>query len=265
MFEWLEAEILKIRTPGFHQVDGPVADPALRDLIDRSGDFVPASYKEFILKFGTARLYRSPRSGSYAVTVYRSPVEMQPDGETSRICLGNHDGATVFVESSGRAGDQAVHEAEGDIVDEVADTFEQWLRDACALAKSCYTEAEWAGILAGPRPFDDRETAVIEARRRILWTPAGLDGEGNHLIAITNNSNLTLPVYTLGVRTRDRRLNGAVFLKIGHIGPGESGQVTAGCYKEFITAEETVIFDLPEPLPETREQYRELDREPPVL
>ena len=46
-----------------------------------------------------------------------------------------------------------------------------------------------------------------------------------------NTSSRTLPVLTVGIRSKDGRLNGAALLRIGHIGPGQTDILHKSCYK----------------------------------
>ena len=57
MFEWLDEEISQIKTPKFHLVDGP-APAELRQAVLSSEFPLPPSYREFVLRFGNAKLYR---------------------------------------------------------------------------------------------------------------------------------------------------------------------------------------------------------------
>lgn len=64
----------------------------------------------------------------------------------------------------------------------------------------------------------------------------------------------------MGVHSKDRRLNGAVRLKISHILPGQSDQLYIDCYKYLVPPESVEVFDLAEPQPEGREFYDELKK-----
>jgi len=101
------------------------------------------------------------------------------------------------------------------------------------------------------------EQEVIRARRAIQWRVLGVDADGNHIFEVTNASGRTLPVLTVGVRSKDRRLNGAVRLKIGHIAPGQMAVLHVDCYKEFVPPHEIETFALEDPRPEERERYGE--------
>jgi hypothetical protein len=96
LYELLECEILAIKTPRFHVVDGP-ADETLKESISLSGAPVPVSYMEFVQKFGNAKLYRDARRGSYRIGVFGAPRMMILDDGSRIYHLGFEDGASVYV------------------------------------------------------------------------------------------------------------------------------------------------------------------------
>jgi len=252
MFEWLEKELSAIKTPRFHVVDGP-PDSKLREAVMQSSLLLPASYREFVLRFGNARLYRRSRNG-YLIGVFAGPREQKFNDGTRAYQIGFHDDASVYIEPV--AG--SVVEIVLDSRKVVADDFEEWLAACCTAARSEYGVEKWAEILRGPEPFTPEEEAVIETRRGIHWRVVGIDNEGNHVLEVTNGSSGTLPVLTVGVRSRDRRLNGAVLLRIGDIEPGQTAMLHVDCYRKVKPPEEIEVFELPEPAPEDREFYAEL-------
>jgi hypothetical protein len=257
MFEWLEQEISAIKTPRFHIVDGPI-EPKLQEAIMHSGLPLPSPYKEFVLKFGNAKLYRRAKNDSYQIGVFAGPREAHlNDGR--RIChLGFHDGASVYVKPELGSTESPIFEFESGTEEKVAEDFEEWLRESCARARSTYGKERWAEIVRGPEPFTTEEKALIEARRAMKWQVQGVDGDGNLVFAVTNTGSRTLPVLTVGVRSKDGRLNGAVRLNVKHIGPGQSAVLHVGCYKELRSPHEIELFSLPDPRPEDRERYSEL-------
>lgn len=260
MFEWLEQEISSIKTPKFHLVEGPV-DAKLREAIAQSPPVVPESYKEFVLKFGNSRLYRIARNDSYRIGVFAGPRKAVLADGTILQHLGFHDGANVYVKPSvAHSSKQPIFEFEDGYEERVAEDFEEWLATSCAHARKRYSASEWAAIVRGPEPFSAEEKKIIEARRLIRWNVLRIDPDGHHVFEISNGSQIVLPVLTLGVRSKDRRLNGGVYLKIGHVGPGQSSIVVAGCYKGLVAPSEIEIFSLPDPQPEDREFYMELRR-----
>jgi hypothetical protein len=146
MFEWLEEELRAVKTPGFHLVDGP-ADPEMEALISAASETIPADYKEFVLRFGGAKLYRERSGFSYGVSVFGSPRHMAADGDCQRFGLGKHAGSVVYVEATPGSGDNAVFE--GGAGGQVAESFEEWLKQACEVERGRYSEEEWKAVLDG--------------------------------------------------------------------------------------------------------------------
>jgi hypothetical protein len=258
MFEWLEQEISTIKTPRFHVVDGP-NDPKLREAVLQSDLPLPPSYKEFVLKFGNAKLYRRAQNDSYRIGVFAGPREATLNDGIRIFHLGFHDGASVYVKARSKSTELPIFEFESGSEENVADSFEEWLTESCAHARNTYGKESWAEVVRGPEPFTVEEQALIEARGAIQWQVQGIDTEGNHIFRVTNRSGRALPVLTVGIRSKDRRLNGAILLNIGNIGPGETGVVHVGCYKDLVSAGEIEAFALPDPQPEDRQRYAELD------
>lgn len=256
MYDWLERELEAVKTPKFHIVDGP-ASPEFREVILQSHHRLPTAYKEFVLQFGNAKLYRRSRSGSYNISIFAGPREARLDDETPVYEIGFHDSARVFVEATTALAEGTIWEIEAGERERVGDRFDEWLADSCARARAQYGAEKWAEILRGPEPFTLEETEIVEARRLIRWRVVEIDKAGNHVFEITNASSRTLPTLTVGVRSRDRRLNGAVSLNIRHIDPGHKAVVHADCYKDLREPEEIEVFDLPDPKPEDREFYGE--------
>lgn len=257
MYEWLESEILAIKTPRFHVVDGP-ADDALRESIALSGAPVPVTYMEFVLKFGNAKLYRDLRRGSYRIAVFGAPrLRILDDG--SRIYhLGIDDGASVYVKDGGELTSIPIYQWECGSEDKVADDFGEWIKQSCSMARRIFSKEAWAKIVRGPDPFSPRELKVIEARRQISWQVLGIDPEGKHIVTVANSGSQTLPLLTVGVRSLDRRLNGALQLNTREVGPGQTAVLHVSCYQGLLPPDQLELFSLPDPKPEDRMQYIEL-------
>lgn len=146
MFEWLEQEIAAVKTPGFHRVDGP-ADEEMRALILAASETIPADYKEFVLKFGGAKLYRNADGLSYGVSVFGSPRQLKADGEVQRFGLGKHAGTFVYVEAT--PGPDAAATFHGGAEGHAVESFGEWLERACAFQRTQYPAEEWQRILKG--------------------------------------------------------------------------------------------------------------------
>jgi hypothetical protein len=256
MFDWLEQEISAIGTPRFHVVDGP-ADEKLREAVLQSDLFLPASYLEFVLRFGNAKLYRVSHNNSYQIGVFAGPrVTTQKDG-TLTYHLGFHDDTSVYIKLGYKPIELPIFEFDADEEEQVAENFQEWLETSCAQARNTYDKRQWAEIVRGPKPFTAKEEAIIEARRQIQWRVLGIDAAGNHKIEVTNAGSCTLPAFKIGVRSKDGRLNGAVRLGIGDLGPGQTTVLHVGCYKDFRRPDELEVFQLPDPMPEDRAGYPE--------
>lgn len=256
MFEWLEEELSAIATPRFHIVDGP-ADTTLREAVMGSSLPLPNAYREFVLKFGNAKLYRDGRHDSYRVGVFAGPREAVLDNGARIYHLGFHDGASVYLKSPLDSADGPVYEFESGAEAEVAKGFEEWLSASCGAARSGYGKGKWAEILRGPKPFTAEEMEIIEARRSMVWRVLGIHGDGDRMFEVTNTGRRVLEMLTLGVRSKDGRLNGAIGLSLGNIDPGQTALIHANCYKDLYPAHELEVFALPDPNPEDREYYWE--------
>ena len=163
MFEWLDEEMKNIKTRKFHLVDGP-ASVELSHAVGSSDFPLPPSHREFVLRFGNARLYR--HGSGYYITVYAGPSEAESS-------LGD-----VFV-NNGRTWTSHVYFKKGLLVSgqespvfewfyngirRTADGFEEWLIAKCKAARKRYKKREWAAIEIGPPAFNDHEQAIVEAR-----------------------------------------------------------------------------------------------------
>jgi len=255
MFEWLEQEIASIKTPRFHVVDGP-ADSKLREAVAESGPILPPSYKAFVLRFGNARLYRNSRAG-YHIGIFAGPrASTAPDG-TQILDIGFNGGASVYFKVPAGSGSSSLFEYEDRTEIDLKKDFEDWLSASCQMAKGTYSKAKWNEIKRGPSPFSDEERKIVQTRSRLHWKILGIDAERNHIFEVRNDGERKLHWLTIGLRSRDGNLNGAVRLDVGGVGPGQTAVVHHDCYKDFVPPEEIEAFPLPDPAPEDREYYYE--------
>ncbi len=255
MFEWLESELETIKTPRFHIVDGP-AELEFRNSIIKSSLHLPLPYKEFVLRFGAAKLYRNSRCG-YTIGVFAEPREMILGDGTRVYQIGFHDSAAVFIKSPEKSREYPVFERMLRKEYRVADDFEKWLTTACLRARSEYGPEKWIDIENGPAPFSTKEKEIVETRRKMAWRVVGIDSSGDHIFEISNKGRITLPVLTVGVRSKDGRLNGALRLKTGDVTPGDTAILHVSCYKGIVQSRQIEIFTLPDPQPEDRDYYAE--------
>lgn len=262
MFEWLIDEMSRIKTAKFYSVDGPAA-PELRDAIEESECLLPSSYREFVLRFGNARLYR--RGSYYLVEVYAGPREAVSDAGEPLVHFGRtHTSLAYFKQSLlVRGGESPVFEwRDGGGLQRTSDEFSQWLAAKCKAARHRYNREEWEQIEKGPRPFSEQERAVVEARRLFRWRVLGVASNGDLRIEIRNGSNIVLPYLSVGVcgqlrPPRSGPLHGGAYLPVSSILPGETKVIEHDCYKQYVAPEDTEVIERPDPGPEDRELYWE--------
>jgi len=258
VFEWLDDELTRIHTPKFHCVDGP-ASTDLKNAVEASDSLMPASYKEFVLRFGNAKLYRT--GSYYKVIVFAGPRDADgPDGERLVHFGRTHTSLAYFKESLLCANRESpVFEWTGPDrgLRRSAGGFEEWITRKCTAARRQFKRKEWAAILKGPEPFTEEELAVVEARRHFQWRVVGIAEDGDLQFEVCNGSELTLPFLSIGIRKKDGTQVGGVWLPVSHIPPGQSAVVEKGCYKEHVAPEDVDAFDKPDPEPALRDRYWE--------
>src|SRR5436190_762700 len=173
MFEWLIEEMARFKTRKFFLVDGP-ASVELRQAVESSTLPLPPSYKEFVLRFGNAKLYR--RDSYYYVTVFAGPNMADSSAGEPFIQFGRTWTSLAYFKDSllVEGGESPVFEWRHEQgVQQTADGFLDWLKAKCRSARKRYKKNEWEAIEHGPPPFTEQELAIVEARRRFRWRAAG--------------------------------------------------------------------------------------------
>jgi hypothetical protein len=256
MFEWLEQEIASVKTPKFFCIQGPLPQEK-RALVEHSDLAVPESYKQFVIRFGHAFLYR--RKCRYLVEVYDVPKDYQSNEGDPLLHIGRSlDGRAYFKTSVLVPGAESpVFEWTGTGLIRKADGFQQWIGSECKAARRWFKKPQWAEIVAGPKPFSDYEEAIVEARRLYRWCVVGVAEDGNLRFEVHNGSVMRLQCLSVGVRGKVIG-TGGVRLPVSHIGPGETDIVSVDCYKRFDDPKQVEVFQKPDPEPEDRECYCEL-------
>jgi hypothetical protein len=261
MFDWLKNEIASINTPKFHVVDGSASDE-LRCAVMSSLVPLPPSYKEFVIQFGNARLYR--KREIYLVQIWAVPKESLGENGERILEFGRTDTGIVYFNESllvpGGESPVFIWEGPGS-VHKAAQTFEGWLIEACREAKHLFSKKEWEYIIEGPLPFSPAELAIVEARKKFRWRLVGIAPNGDILFEIHNGSDLVLPYLSLGVKGRSGKVDGGVWLPTSAINPGETRIVQKDCYKNLIPAEDVEVFDFPDPGPEDRDRFWEFKKQ----
>jgi hypothetical protein len=263
MFKWLEKELAEIKTPKFHRVDG-LASPELRAAVEHSTLPVPRSYKEFVLRFGNADLYRS--GDEYKVVVLASPRKIDNEKIEPLFYFGRFHGAyAYFKEGRLKKGQELpVFEWAGrGPLNRVANGFKEWLEKRSRAARREYGSKRWAAIKHGPPPFTAEERQIVEARKRYQWRIVGVSEERDVRFEVSNGSNIVLPYLSIGIRGIRRdggELTGGVWLPVSGIKPGKKSVVEKDCYKEVLDPRQVEAFAEPDPEPEDRERYWEFGK-----
>jgi hypothetical protein len=262
MFEWLLDEMAKVKTRRFYVVDGPLpADK--RELVQRSGLPVPPSYKDFVLRFGNAKLYRM--GSQYRVQVFAGPRPEETEEGEVRLHFGRTDEAAVYFKESLLAPGEESPVFEWQygkgIEKQTADGFNEWLRKECAWARRTYTKKRWQEIEKGPPPFSDQEKRIVEARRKFRWRVLGISNNSDIQFEVHNGSDMVLPFLSVGIRGKrrgtDGTLNGGVWLPVGTVFPGQTAVIDKDCYKKWVDPRDVEVFEEPDPEPEDRDRYWE--------
>jgi hypothetical protein len=253
-YSWLREEMSRVKTRRFFVVDGPATDELRAAVAGRALAF-PESYCDFVLSFGNAKLFR--RHDSYLIGVLAAP--RSDDRETGRLVIGHYLAAEVFYRpdllSSGE--ESPVFEETRDGSRKAADSFDAWLSSRFQSAKRSFAVREWRAIEKGPSPFSAEELELVQERRRFDWDVLGVTERGALRFQIRNGSARRLPFLSVGIRTRDGRLEGRAWLDVSSIAPGESAIVEKVCYPGIAEPREVQAFRLPDPEPEDRSTYWE--------
>jgi len=257
MYEWLDKEIAEVRTPGFHLVDGPPSEDFQRAAL-RGPLALPPSYREFIFRFGNARLYK--QGSAYLVGVRAVPDPARSEtGELLRR-IGHFDDANAYLKEallSTPEPESPVFEWTADGLTRVAGSFGEWLEKRSDAARRRYGRKRWTEIVRGPKPFTKEEQAIVDARRQFEWRLLGVGDDSVCRFEVANNSPRTLPYLSIGIRSRDGRVSGGIWLPVSHVTPGTKAVVTKEGYRGVISPQDLEAFALADPGPQDRDRYWE--------
>lgn len=257
MFDWLEDEMARIKTNKFHVVDGPL--PAeQRELVEQAELPVPPSYKQFVIQFGNAKLYR--QGNVYLVQVFAVPADAQSEDGEALLYFGRTDMALAYFKESllVPGAESPVFEwRHGQGLQQTANGFEGWLKAKCEAARKLFKKKQWEAIEKGPPPFTEQEQAVVDARRKFRWRVVGVADNGDLQFEVHNGSDMVLPFLSIGVRGKNGKVDGGVWLPVSSVLPGQTRVVEKDCYKDLIPPDEVNAFEQPDPEPEDRDRYWE--------
>jgi len=256
-YDWLDKEIAAIKTHKFHVVDGP-ADRKFRRAVMNPSASAPRSYKDFVVRFGNAELYRQDGFDLYWVTVFASLRETETNGGEALLWFGKNDMNGAFFKPALLSGEaeSLVFEWIGasGYLRKTADGFEPWFERCCRRARKEYNKRRWSEILGGPEPFTKGEKRIVQARKRFRWNVVGVAKNKNLRFEVHNGSKTRLAYLSIGI---GGAIDGGIWLPVEHIGPGETQIVEFDCYKKFAAPDEVEPYELPDPIPEDRELYWE--------
>jgi len=257
MFDWLEDEMARIKTNKFHLLDGPLSAEQ-RELVEQAELPVPPSYKIFVIRFGNAKFYR--QGGVYLVQVFAVPADAESDDGEALLHFGRTDMALAYFKASLLVpGEESPvfewrHE-QG--LQQTASGFEEWLKSKCEASRKLFKKKQWQQIEKGPPPFTEQEQGIVEARRKYRWRVVGIAANGDIQFEIHNGSDMVLPFLSIGIRGKNGEIEGGAWLPISSIPPGETRIVEKGCYQKWLSPENVIAFEKPDPEPEDRDRYWE--------
>lgn len=260
-FGWLKAECESIKSNRFHIFEPLTASEQQCYIKDDVSISLRGSYSVFLREFGYAKFFTdqhdAPSMSVYPLKYFRRHV--CKNGEVY-VGFGFRGQQSVFFDESAILNGEhlKVFVVNGKTAREVANDFSDWLFDAYSWIKSKYSIKKWLRIEKGPEPFSASELKIVEEREKFHWELMGFDEQGNALFCVKNDSAITLPYLSVGIRDRDGAiLTGGAYLNIAKILPGECGIVSKDCYKDKIPADKLEVFELPEPIPEKKARYWE--------
>lgn len=80
---------------------------------------------------------------------------------------------------------------------------------------------------------------------------------GDIQFEVHNGSDMVFLFLSIGVRGKNGKVNGGVWLPVSSVMPGQTCIIEKDCYKDFIPPTEVDVFDKPDPDPEDRDRYWE--------
>ena len=254
MYEWLEEEIKTVKTNKFFLLHQSM--PERNDRQSISDYPLPPTFRLFVEKFGSAKLFRE--LSYYKIAVFDYFIPCYVDDELF-LQFGFFDGENVyFRERDFRANKETpTYEVLSQKFSKVAHSFDEWFLNKYETAKGKIKKSEWKKIQAGPPPFSEEEKRIVEARRLFTWKVVGISESGKIQFEVHNGSTMTLPFLSIGIHSKDRKVNGGAWLPISDVGPGETKIVEKECYKKQISPENVVAFAHKDPEPEDRDRFWE--------
>jgi hypothetical protein len=215
---------------------------------------VSSQYADFLRSHGAVRMF--PRGRAYRLHVTPTLQKVRRD-DHDLLELGNDDGEPVYFLAHDSDGEPRVYTVFEGELEEVGASFDEWFASACERIRNSYSDEEWKALLDGPSAFSSRERAVIEARRKFDVSIEGIEPDKRVRLRVHNGSELTLPWLTVGVRSTNPPLEGALWLDVSNIKPGTTATLTVDAYRDQVDPA-NIELELRDPRPEDRKSFREL-------
>jgi hypothetical protein len=229
------------------------ANPVEPDAIDVAGEVSP-QYSEFLRAYGAVRIF--PRGRAYRLHVH-STLQPVRCVERDLLALGNDDGEPVYLVREKPGVEPRVYAVFEGGLEEVGSDFNAWFAGAFARIRDSYSNEEWQALREGAKPFTARELAIIQARKNFDVAIEGIEHDNRVRLRVRNGSDLTLPWLTVGVRSTDPPLEGALWLDVSKIEPGATSTITVDAYRDQVDPSNLEI-ELRDPRPDDRNSFREL-------
>ena len=198
--------------------------------------------------------------GYYLIRIFDRPTIETDRSGTVFLEFGGFDSysAMFHFDRLKETGDSPVYQ-DNSLRYKEKGSFADWLENRANKARKHYTKKEWRQILAGPAPFSLEEEQIVRARSKYKWKKAGVTPDGQLLVEVTNESDMTLPFLTFNVTLVHRDLVGGICLPVSSIAPGQTQVIPDLVYCRISHVDEVDMTLAPDPWPEDRERYWEFE------
>ena len=258
MYQWLIDEINLVKAPYFHVI-GPHVDKRDAGYIRKSPLQVPDVYKEFVITFTFARLFRTPLD-NYRILIGSEPVYWPDTKYGGLYCIGKYEMGTVYFKESelDKGKDIPVHEWYGmSGIRKAADTFDEWIHVKYRNARKKYKVKEWKALLIPPPPFTEHEQAIVAARHQMKWEMVRIEENFDRVVRITNMSNMVLPYFTLDINHSEGRSFTRSAIPTNDLMPGETKEHHVKWQVKYPEHEQLLLAGARDPVPGEQQYYWE--------
>jgi len=258
MYNWLRDAIREVAVPKFHLVGEP-CKPVDAEYILNASLEVPVSYKNFIVEFQYAKLFRDGLK-HYRIDIWPDPIFYESEKYGGLTCIGKYEMGYVYFnfDELDKGKDVPVYEWYGmSGIRKAADSFPDWIEIKYRNARRKYKSKEWKKLLVPLPPFTEHEQTIIAARHQMKWELVRVEDNLDRVIRVTNMSNIVLPFLTLDINRADGSNIGGKFVPISDLLPGETKEYRFSLYEEYPDHAEQQLADRRDPEPGEQEFYWE--------